>query len=80
MLPSLRRKPTRASTAWGDHRNGRGAGSADAALAVVDVDTLWRGADGAEEHWLGRVAKGYTLVGEELKLVFHTGALEYGAG
>jgi len=52
----------------------------DAALAVVDLDALWRAADGAEEHWHGRVAKGYTQVGEEFKLIFHTGALEYGSG
>ena len=51
---------------------------ADAAFAVLDVDTLWRDAAGAEEHWLGRIAKGYTLVGDELKLILHVGALRYG--
>ena len=50
---------------------------ADAALAVLDVDTLWRGPGGADEHWRGRVSKGYTLVGAEFKLILHTGALRY---
>jgi hypothetical protein len=36
----------------------------DAAIAVVDIDTLWReGASGDESnHWLGRTCKVYALI------------------
>ena len=50
---------------------------ADGAFAVVDIDTLWRDAAGNDFHWKGRVGKGYTLIGGEWKLIFHTGALDY---
>jgi ketosteroid isomerase-like protein len=49
----------------------------DGAFAVVDVDTLWRGPDGGDFHWCGRACKVYTLIGEEWKLIGHTGLLEY---
>lgn len=51
----------------------------DGAFAVVDVDTLWRSL-GSETrfHWKGRACKGYTKVGTEWKLIFHTGLLSYG--
>jgi ketosteroid isomerase-like protein len=50
----------------------------DGAFAVVDVDTLWRHREtGADFPWLGRACKGYTLVGGEWKLIFHTGLLDY---
>ena len=49
----------------------------DGAFAVVDVDTLWRDHEGADFHWKGRACKGYTRVGGEWKLIFHTGLLEY---
>ena len=51
----------------------------DAAFAVVDVDTLWRRADGAEDHWRGRACKAYTRVGGAWKLIMHTGLLDYPA-
>jgi len=50
----------------------------DAALAVVDIDTLWRDSHGHDSHWKGRVSKGYTkMANGEWKLIFHTGVLEY---
>lgn len=50
----------------------------DGAFAVVDVDTLWRHREtGRDFHWRGRACKGYTLVGGEWKLIFHTGLLDY---
>jgi ketosteroid isomerase-like protein len=49
----------------------------DGAFAVVDVDTLWRDADGRDFHWCGRACKIYTLVGGEWKLIAHTGLLDY---
>jgi len=53
----------------------------DGAFAVVDVDTLWRHRrTGHDFLWLGRACKGYTLVGGEWKLIFHTGLLDYGPG
>lgn len=51
---------------------------ADAALAVVDIDTLWRDRQGRDNHWKGRVSKGYTrMPNHEWKLIFHTGVLAY---
>jgi ketosteroid isomerase-like protein len=52
----------------------------DGAFAVVDVDTLWRDADGRDFHWHGRACKIYTTVGGEWKLIAHTGLLEYPPG
>ena len=50
----------------------------DAALAVVDIDTLWRDEEGRDNHWKGRVSKGYTkMANGEWKLIFHTGVLHY---
>jgi ketosteroid isomerase-like protein len=50
----------------------------DGAFAVVDVDTLWRRhRDGHLFHWKGRACKGYTKVGEQWRLIFHTGLLDY---
>jgi len=49
----------------------------DGGFAVVDVDTLWRRADGSDFPWLGRAGKGYTKVGREWKLILHTGLLDY---
>jgi ketosteroid isomerase-like protein len=50
----------------------------DGALAVVDVDTLWRDAAGRDFPWKGRAGKVYTKVGGEWKLIMHTGLLDYG--
>ena len=50
----------------------------DGGFAVVDVDTLWEGADGAPFHWLGRACKIYTLVGGEFKMIAQVGLLDYG--
>jgi ketosteroid isomerase-like protein len=51
----------------------------DGALAVVDVDTLWRHrTTGRESHWHGRAGKGYTKVDGAWKLIMHTGLLDYG--
>jgi ketosteroid isomerase-like protein len=49
----------------------------DGAFAVVDIDTLWIDYVGRENHWKGRVCKVYTKVGDEWKLIMHTGVLEY---
>jgi Domain of unknown function (DUF4440) len=49
----------------------------DGALAVVDIDTLWRGEDGDDSHWKGRVCKVYSKVGGEWKMTMHTGVLVY---
>jgi ketosteroid isomerase-like protein len=52
----------------------------DGALAVVDVDTLWRNrATGEDFPWKGRAGKGYTKVGGRWLLILHTGLLDYGA-
>jgi ketosteroid isomerase-like protein len=49
----------------------------DGALAVVDIDTLWIDANGNENHWLGRVCKVYSKIGDEWKMIMHTGVLDY---
>lgn len=49
----------------------------DSAFAVVDIDTLWRDAQGNDNHWKGRVCKVYTKIGTEWKLIMHTGVLDY---
>lgn len=50
----------------------------DGALAVVDIDTLWKQHDGSEDNWKGRVGKVYTkLPSGEWKLIMHTGVLDY---
>jgi ketosteroid isomerase-like protein len=50
----------------------------DGGFAVVDVDTLWRDANGKDFHWLGRACKVYSKVGKEWKMTMHTGLLDYG--
>ena len=52
----------------------------DGAFAVVDIDTLWRDAEGNDSHWLGRTCKIYTKLGDEWKMIAQTGALDYGGG
>ena len=50
----------------------------DGAFAVVDVDTLWRHRESAAIfHWQGRACKGYTKVGNQWLLIYHTGLLKY---
>lgn len=49
----------------------------DGAFAVVDIDTLWRDAEGRKNHWIGRVCKVYSRVGSEWKMTMHTGVLDY---
>jgi hypothetical protein len=50
----------------------------DGALAVVDIDTLWRDeASGDDAHWLGRTCKRYALVGDGWKMTAQVGALRY---
>jgi hypothetical protein len=49
----------------------------DGAFAVLDIDTLWRANDGAEQRWLGRVCKVYSFVRREWKMTMHTGVLDY---
>lgn len=49
----------------------------DGAFAVVDIDTLWVDSKGEKNHWKGRVCKVFTRIGQEWKLIMHTGVLEY---
>jgi ketosteroid isomerase-like protein len=51
----------------------------DAALAVVDIDTLWRHKVTKQDfHWKGRVCKVYTRMPDgEWKFYFQTGTLDY---
>jgi ketosteroid isomerase-like protein len=50
----------------------------DGGFAVVDIDTLWRRQDNADEmRWNGRVCKVYALVDDGWKMTVHTGALIY---
>jgi ketosteroid isomerase-like protein len=49
----------------------------DGAFAVVDIDTLWIDAAGRANHWKGRVCKVYSKVGDQWKLIMHTGVLRY---
>jgi ketosteroid isomerase-like protein len=51
----------------------------DGAFAVVDVDTLWRDAEGRDFRWKGRACKVYTKLKDGWKLIAHTGLLDYGA-
>ena len=51
---------------------------ADGALAVVDIDTLWREKEtGLDDHWLGRTCKLYALVLGEWRMTAQIGALQY---
>lgn len=49
----------------------------DGALAVVDVDTLWKDQNGNEMHWLGRASKTYVKTNDGWKMIAHTGLLNY---
>ncbi len=50
----------------------------DGAFAVVDIDTLWRHRTTGEDfHWKGRACKIYTRIGNEWKVIGHTGLLKY---
>jgi hypothetical protein len=51
----------------------------DGALAVVDIDTLWRERSTGDEsnHWLGRTCKVYSLVADGWRMTVQTGALRY---
>ena len=49
----------------------------DGAFAVVDVDTLWMSHQGKPNHWKGRACKIYTKIGNDWKLIAHTGLLDY---
>lgn len=54
------------------------SGEKDGAFAVVDIDTLWINKEtGEKNHWIGRVCKVYTKLGNEWKLIMHTGVLDY---
>jgi hypothetical protein len=52
---------------------------ADGAIAIVDIDTLWRERSTHDEsnHWLGRTCKIYALVAEGWKMTTQIGALQY---
>ena len=50
----------------------------DGALAIVDIDMLWReNVGGSNVHWLGRTCKLYALVSDEWKMTAQVGALRY---
>lgn len=50
----------------------------DGAMAVVDIDTLWKMDDGTEDNWKGRVGKVYSKLADgEWKMTMHTGVLDY---
>ena len=51
----------------------------DAALAVLDIDSLWRTKDTKQDiYWKCRVCKVYTrTTGGEWKVIFQTGPLDY---
>jgi hypothetical protein len=53
------------------------SGAGDAALAVVDIDTLWRDDANVDDHWLGRTGKLYALTNGEWKMTAQVGALQY---
>ncbi len=48
----------------------------DGAFAVVDIDTLWRDAEGKDDRWKGRTCKIYTRVAGEWKMITQLGAFE----
>src|SRR5438132_9837836 len=57
---------------------GRSHCRADGDFAVVDIDTLWRDAQGRDNCWKGRVCKVYTRIHDGAwKLIMHTGVLTY---
>lgn len=50
----------------------------DAALAIVDIDTLWRdNVSGEDDRWFGRTCKLYALLGDEWRMTAQIGALQY---
>jgi hypothetical protein len=55
------------------------SGEGDGAIAVVDIDTLWRERATGDEsnHWLGRTCKVYALMPDGWKMTMQTGALRY---
>lgn len=50
----------------------------DGGFAIVDIDTLWRHADGREEHWLGRTCKIYTKRAGEWLMITQLGTWDPG--
>ena len=46
----------------------------DGGFAIGDIDTLWRHADGREDHWLGRTCKIYTKLADGWKMITQLGA------
>jgi len=50
----------------------------DGAFAVVDIDTLWRDAEGREDRWQGRTCKIYTLVADGWKMITQLGTYDPG--
>ena len=51
----------------------------DGAIAVVDIDTLWRERATGDErnHWFGRTCKIYALMPDGWKMTMQTGVLIY---
>lgn len=49
----------------------------DGAFAVVDIDTLWRDANGKDNLWKGRTCKIYSRVQDEWKMTSQVGVLDY---
>jgi ketosteroid isomerase-like protein len=50
----------------------------DGALAVVDIDTLWRNRTSGEQmHWLGRTGKTYVKVDGIWNMIAQSGVLIY---
>jgi hypothetical protein len=50
----------------------------DGGFAVVDIDTCWRPRPAAaDDRWLGRTCKTYTLVDGRWKMIAQTGVLDY---
>ena len=48
----------------------------DGGFALVDIDTLWRAADGGDNHWLGRTCKIYTLAADGWKMITQLGTYD----
>ena len=45
----------------------------DGAVAIVDIETEWRNANGSTVRWAGRAFKYYSKTGDGWKLIAHTG-------
>jgi len=52
------------------------SGEGDGAFAIVHIDTLWRDAEGVEDHWFGRTCKLYSKVDGEWKMITQLGTFE----